>query len=41
MPSRSTVGALRDILHHIDLAVGFVGGLTLDAFRADLRTIML
>jgi uncharacterized protein with HEPN domain len=29
--------ALRDILHHIDLATKFVEGLDRDAFKADLR----
>jgi uncharacterized protein with HEPN domain len=37
MPSDPTDRALRDILHHIDLAVKFVEGLDREAFRADLR----
>jgi uncharacterized protein with HEPN domain len=39
MPSKSVDAALRDILHHIDLAASFVAGLDTDAFRQDLKTI--
>jgi uncharacterized protein with HEPN domain len=38
MPSDPASRALRDILHHIDLAENFVEGLDRDAFKADLRT---
>lgn len=37
MPSDPTDRALRDILHHIELATNFVEGLDRDAFKADLR----
>ena len=39
MPSDRTDGALRDILHHIDLATHFVEGFDRDTFRADLRSV--
>ncbi|MCK1719056.1 HepT-like ribonuclease domain-containing protein [Bradyrhizobium sp. 141] len=39
MPSDRTDGILRDILHHIDLAIEFAAGLDRDAFAADLRTV--
>jgi uncharacterized protein with HEPN domain len=39
MPSSSADTALRDILHHIDLAVRFVAGLDSTAFRNDVRTV--
>jgi uncharacterized protein with HEPN domain len=39
MPSSRAEASLRDILHHIDLAVGFVADLDYEAFAADLRTI--
>ena len=39
MPSRSADTALRDILHHIELAAAFVTGFDLDTFKNDLRTI--
>jgi uncharacterized protein with HEPN domain len=39
MPSDRTDGALRDILHHIDLATEFTGGLDREAFAADLRSV--
>jgi uncharacterized protein with HEPN domain len=39
MPSDRADGALRDILHHIDLAVEFGGDLDREAFAADLRTV--
>jgi uncharacterized protein with HEPN domain len=38
MPSDPTDRALRDILHHIDLAANFVEGLDREMFKADLRT---
>jgi uncharacterized protein with HEPN domain len=37
MPSDPTERALRDILHHIDLAASFVEGLDREDFKADLR----
>ena len=37
MPSDRTDRALRDILHHIDLATHFVEGLDRETFKADLR----
>lgn len=37
MPSDPTDRALRDILHHIDLATNFIGGLEPETFKADLR----
>jgi uncharacterized protein with HEPN domain len=37
MPSDPTDRALRDILHHIDLAANFVEGLDRAMFKADLR----
>ena len=37
MPSDPTDRALRDILHHIDLATNFVEGLNREMFKADLR----
>ena len=37
MPSDPTGRALRDMLHHIDLAEKFVEGLDRDTFKADLR----
>ena len=39
MPSDPADTALRDILHHIDLAVRFASGLDRDAFLDDMRTI--
>lgn len=38
MPSKKPDTALRDILHHIDLADQFVAGLDDAAFHDDLRT---
>jgi uncharacterized protein with HEPN domain len=38
MPSKHPDTALRDILHHIDLATSFVAGLEREAFLNDLRT---
>lgn len=39
MPSNAAGVSLRDILHHIDLALQFVTGLDSAAFRTDTRTI--
>jgi len=39
MPSDAAETALRDILHHIDLATQFVAGMDRAAFDADLRTV--
>ena len=39
MPSNAPATALRDVLHHIDLAERFVVGLDRAAFLEDLRTI--
>ena len=39
MPSDKSAAALRDIAHHIDLAVRFVDGLDYETFQADLRTV--
>jgi uncharacterized protein with HEPN domain len=39
MPSKAADIALRDILHHIDLATGFAAGFELEAFKHDLKTI--
>jgi uncharacterized protein with HEPN domain len=39
MPSKSPLTALRDILHHIDLAEHFVTGFDYKAFVADARTV--
>lgn len=39
MPSDRIDGTLRDILHHIDLATEFAGGLDREAFVADLRSV--
>jgi len=39
MPSKSPLSALRDILHHIDLAGNFVTGFDYQAFLADARTV--
>jgi len=39
MPPSPTVTALRDILHHIDLATHFVAGFDRSAFVSDTRTI--
>jgi uncharacterized protein with HEPN domain len=38
MLSNTATAALRDIVHHIDLAGNFVTGLDYDAFCADPRT---
>jgi uncharacterized protein with HEPN domain len=39
MPSKSQLTALRDILHHIELAEHFVTGFDDKAFLADARTV--
>lgn len=39
MPSDRATAALRDIAHHVDLAVRFAEGLDYEAFQADLRTV--
>lgn len=39
MPSDRALTALRDILHHIDLATAFAVDLDRDAFVSDLRTV--
>jgi uncharacterized protein with HEPN domain len=39
MPSERTDGVLRDILHHIDLAVHFIKDFDLETFKSDLRTV--
>lgn len=39
MPSKSSDTALRDILHHIDLADSFIHGFTLERFKDDIRTV--
>ncbi|MBV8927004.1 MAG: DUF86 domain-containing protein [Bradyrhizobium sp.] len=39
MPSERTTGALRDILHHIDLANQFAEGLDRSTFKSDLKTV--
>ena len=39
MPSKSPDTALRDILHHIDLAAHFAAGLDYERFQQDMRTV--
>ena len=39
MPSKYPDTALRDILHHIDLAERFVEGVERDGFLGDVRTV--
>ena len=39
MPSERADGPLRDILHHIDLAMEFVHGFDREAFKRDQRTL--
>ncbi len=39
MPSDPARAALRDILHHIDLAEAFAAGFDATRFRDDLRTV--
>ena len=39
MHSEQTDIALRDILHHIDLAISFTKGFRRDSFKSDVRTV--
>jgi uncharacterized protein with HEPN domain len=39
MPSKSRDTALRDILHHIDLAIRFSAGLDRASFMRDIKTV--
>jgi uncharacterized protein with HEPN domain len=39
MRSKPADAALRDILHHVNLATEFVADLNLDTFKGDLRTV--
>jgi len=39
MPSNPAKNALRDILHHIDLANQFIAGVNFGAFVGDVRTV--
>jgi hypothetical protein len=39
MPSKRTDGALRDILHNINLATQFVDGFDRETFKADIRAV--
>jgi uncharacterized protein with HEPN domain len=39
MRSRPVDTALRDILHHIELAANFSSGFDADAFKRDLKTV--
>jgi uncharacterized protein with HEPN domain len=39
MPSNPVETPLRDILHHIDLAVQFVAGIDYPSFHDDVRTV--
>jgi uncharacterized protein with HEPN domain len=39
MPSNAADTALRDILHHIELAERFIAGLSRSAFLTDTRTV--
>ena len=39
MPSDPVAAALRDIEHHISLAIRFTAGLDYEAFRKDTRTL--
>lgn len=39
MRSDATTRALRDIVHHIDLAIAFLQGFDADTFKQDLRTV--
>lgn len=39
MHSEPTDVALRDILHHIDLATRFIEGFDRESFRSDIRTV--
>jgi uncharacterized protein with HEPN domain len=39
MRSDSAIAALRDVAHHIDLALSFTAGFDYEAFVADARTV--
>jgi ribonuclease HepT-like protein len=39
MPSRPADIALRDILHHIELAANFAAGCDRDSFKHDIKTV--
>src|SRR5882762_4164703 len=39
MPSKSVEAALRDVLHHIDLAVNFSAGFDRASFKNDIKTV--
>ena len=39
MPSEAAIAALRDIAHHIDLALSFAAGFDYEVFVADARTV--
>jgi uncharacterized protein with HEPN domain len=39
MPSKSAQTALRDIQHHIELAIHFVAGFDRASFKQDVRTV--
>ena len=39
MPSRPTITALRDILHHIDLAVNCSAGFDRASFKDDIKSV--
>jgi uncharacterized protein with HEPN domain len=39
MPSKTVDTALRDILHHIDLAATFAAGADQNAFKHDIKTV--
>jgi uncharacterized protein with HEPN domain len=39
MPSKATDTALRDILHHIDLAAAFAAEFDRNTFKGDIKTV--
>jgi uncharacterized protein with HEPN domain len=39
MPSKSADTALRDILHHVELAANFSAGFDRDSFKRDIKTV--
>jgi uncharacterized protein with HEPN domain len=39
MPSKSADTALRDILHHVELATNFSAGFDRDSFKRDIKTV--
>jgi uncharacterized protein with HEPN domain len=39
MPSKSADTALRDILHHVELATNFSVGFDRDSFKRDIKTV--